>query len=76
MTVPGTRQELLEPGARLQVEVVGGLVEQQHVGRCSSKLASATRICQPPDSSPQSRSMSASSKPSPCSTVSASASVS
>jgi hypothetical protein len=31
-TVPGTRRDALEPRDRFGVEVVGGLVEQQHVG--------------------------------------------
>ena len=39
----------LEPVARVEVEMVGRLVEQQQVGRPSSSLASAMRICQPPE---------------------------
>ena len=41
---------LLEPLHGLGVEVVGGLVEQQQVGRLSSSLHSATRRRSPPES--------------------------
>ena len=43
-------QELLEPGHRLGVEVVGGLVEQEHVVGWSSSRQSATRRRSPPES--------------------------
>ena len=34
-------QVVLEPGGGLEVEVVGGLVQQQHVGRCHELLRQA-----------------------------------
>ena len=51
---------------RCQVEVVGRLVEQQQVRVLRAAAGpSATRIIQPPENSPMSRSMSASAKPRP-----------
>ena len=41
----------LEPGDGVDVEVVGGLVEHEHVGLASRSRARATRIRHPPESS-------------------------
>ena len=38
-----------QPGHPLDVEVVGGLVEEQHVGSCTSSRARASRRRSPPD---------------------------
>ena len=42
---------IFQPVAGFQIQMVGGLVEQQKDGFCSSSLASAMRICQPPENS-------------------------
>ena len=46
-----SRDELLDPLDRVDVEVVGRLVEQQQIGLATSALASSVRRRQPPDSS-------------------------
>jgi chloramphenicol 3-O-phosphotransferase len=43
-------QQLLEQFQRLDVEVVGRLVEHQHVGRRANRRASSRRLRSPPDS--------------------------
>jgi hypothetical protein len=40
-------QQLLEPGDRVQVEMVGGLVEQQHVGQCHQRLRQRDALLPP-----------------------------
>ncbi|MCI1710681.1 MAG: hypothetical protein LKM39_10580 [Chiayiivirga sp.] len=45
-------QELLQPVHRFGVQVVGRLVEQQHVGLGQQQRHSATRRFSPPDSLP------------------------
>ena len=59
-------QMLLEPDRGLEVEMVGGLVEQQEVGLEEQDAdASATRIRQPPENEFSGRFCSSSSKPRP-----------
>ena len=60
----------LEPVARLEIEMVRRLVEQQQTrARPSSSFASAMRICQPPENVSLGLSRSSGEKPSPRSTV-------
>ena len=61
-------ERLLEPLDRGQIEMVGRLVEQQHVGRGQQPFASSTRISQPPLKLASGRARAVSAKPSPSST--------
>jgi hypothetical protein len=60
---------LLEPVARLEVEMVGRLVEQQQVGPSEQQLRQRERICQPPEKVSVGLVELGGSKPSPRSTV-------
>ena len=60
---------VFEPVAGFDVEVIGGLVEERSEGFCSNSLASAMRICQPPENSSVLRSQSSLEKPRPPSTA-------
>ena len=59
------RQRLLEPLQRLDVEVVRGLVQQQHIRAVASARASEARVNWPPEKVSSGRSRSASAKPRP-----------
>ena len=67
-------QKTLQPLDRFNIEVIGGLIQQDVVGPCASNiLASSTRMRQPPLNSCTGRSISFCSKPSPISVCSTSA---
>ena len=59
-------ERLLEPLERLDVEVVGGLVEQQQVGPVASARASDARVSSPPEKLSSRARGPSSSKPRPC----------
>ncbi len=59
-------QEAFEPERRFEIEMVGGLVEQQRDRAArTARAARATRIRQPPEKSLQGRACAAASKPRP-----------